>query len=1103
LYSVSYQTPSTFISRDYLSQPVAADGMFGLSGVYLFSPNDTVVFPPSPSATVEVPIETFYANAHGYTAIQYTIEDLNNGVTTTEVIPIDPAVPFQAFSPSLTLGESSFRITASFIPPDGSGLPVSRSPQALSFTTYLGDRGGSSNLYFQNPRVYQDADGSFWFEVVWTKFAPPAPRLEQGTVHEFWVLLGADATQPGVYEERASAGYFQYNEWIQFNAGFLLARNHSYLSAVRNEARSPQMPMRIRERLTALFDPNGIPVSLEQIRNALTPEELRQFSVVYTIQHLHAPTDINRVDTIDTPADDGMFQTNAFAPATREPVIIIPGIMGSRLKQITPLFEREVWPNLETMASDVLFDSWFNVLSLPPNGIPDTESTTRIEPIDVIGKISVVTPNTFSFDYSLSLFTYLENLGYQPGVSLFTFPYDWRLDIQSTSEKLKDIISLATSTSDSSKVNIIAHSMGGLVAKEYIQQFGGASINRLILVGTPNLGAPKAFKILTFGDNLGFQVQLPNSSIINLLHPPTVRDVAQNLPAVYQLLPSQNYFVVDPVNPDFFFYNYYVNDATDVDRNGVRGELDFTQTQELMINQGRNAQLFPFADSLHSSTDNWQGSDFGVQTFNIVGCESATLGQFILQNPLFGFIGKKFRPIYIDGDATVPLRSAESVGSDQTIYYRTQSTPERTEHAWLLTATGMPELIGEILSTGSTALPSYMTTERSGCSLSGFKIEDDSPVELHIYDSQGRHIGPLPNGDIEIGIPGAQYDRFEDEKYAFLPPGDTYQVIFQAVATGSANISIQEVENNVINQTISYFDVPISSPSTTAEFTLTPVLDNLALQLDQNGDGIFETSTSPTSILNAEESLDFTPPQTNATTSGVLGLNNWFTSDVQVTLTAEDLDSSGIFKTEYSLDGGTTWFDYQTPINITQEGTTTILYHSIDRAGNSENINIFDLKIDKTSPEAEIFFDTVLRTLKIMGVDNLSDTQVSQSGKVLTVSDEAGHTLKLTFEKFKQHRKELKADLETLQYDDNPPIKLPETELRYKWSLNKDQTIKELEQNITVAGEFKISAKYSGQKDVTKLMIKKSGDKKPTVQTASGLVIVKLTTELGELDFEF
>ncbi len=54
--------------------------------------------------------------------------------------------------------------------------------------------------------------------------------------------------------------------------------------------------------------------------------------------------------------------------------------------------------------------------------------------------------------------------------------------------RLKELISIAKYKTGKQKVNIIAFSMGGLVARRYIQIFGSEEVDRLILIGTPNHG---------------------------------------------------------------------------------------------------------------------------------------------------------------------------------------------------------------------------------------------------------------------------------------------------------------------------------------------------------------------------------------------------------------------------------------------------------------------------------------------------------------------------------------------------------------------------------------------------------------------------------------
>jgi hypothetical protein len=94
------------------------------------------------------------------------------------------------------------------------------------------------------------------------------------------------------------------------------------------------------------------------------------------------------------------------------------------------------------------------------------------------------------------------------------------------------------------------------------------------------------------------------------------------------------------------------------------------------------------------------------------------------------------------------------------------------------------------------------------------------------------------------------------------------------------------------------------------------------------------------------------PPITAITLSGTEGLNGWYTSDVQVTLTATD-DDSDISSTEYSFDN-TIWTTYTDPFTISTEGTTIVYYRSTDNAGGVETTQTSAINIDKTLPSISI-----------------------------------------------------------------------------------------------------------------------------------------------------
>ena len=60
--------------------------------------------------------------------------------------------------------------------------------------------------------------------------------------------------------------------------------------------------------------------------------------------------------------------------------------------------------------------------------------------------------------------------------------------IENYAIRLKEIIELAMQKTGKGKVVLVAHSMGGLVAREYVDLFGSQNVDKLITVNTPNHG---------------------------------------------------------------------------------------------------------------------------------------------------------------------------------------------------------------------------------------------------------------------------------------------------------------------------------------------------------------------------------------------------------------------------------------------------------------------------------------------------------------------------------------------------------------------------------------------------------------------------------------
>jgi len=780
------------------------------------------------------------------------------------------------------------------------------------------------------------------------------------------------------------------------------------------------------------------------------------------------------------------------------PVVIVPGILGSYLNR-NDNEKTEVWLNLFKMVGPN--DKYLDDLLMSYNGV----SLINIVTSNIIRKISFLKAEKDFFD---GIINELTNDKYKENEDLFTFPYDWRLNNIYNTDLLKDKISQIRNDTGVNEVDIIAHSMGGFLAKQYIKNTKGEFVRKFIDIATPHLGAPKAFKILSFGDNLN----------ISILNSSRVKTITQNFPSIYQLLPSRQYF--DPSNSN---YNYYFYDSADIDNNGVKGKLNYDQTMEFLKNTGRNSYLLGFNNTFHNNLDNWNAADYGVQTTNIVGCGEPTIGKiFTLNKETSG--GYEYALSYITGDQTVPLRSAETLfGAEKTYYVN------GTAHSQLPSVNGVKQLVASLLIGQEFNIASYsnLTEDKSNCSFSGKAISFHSPVEMHIYDENNKHTGPTETGDIENNLEGVTYDIIDGNKFAFLPDGKNYTIKVKATDTGTFNARIKIIKNEKVTQTQYFNQIPLTTLNTNAEIDMQDNQTSFTIQIDQDGDDIFEENIQPSSTLDENQSQDITKPKTEISIKGKKGNNDWHLSNVQITLNAID-DNSGILKTEYSINNGDIWNTYQNPFTISQEGETTILFKSTDKAGNIETEKEIMIKIDKTAPEARIYFDKDKLTLKVEGIDNLTKNpkvsiikinkeedkddkkeekherkhhkQTNKQNIIYKIEDEAGNIASLSFKKLKQERKEIKTALKSIKYNDKL-IKFPKNEIEYKWSLNKkNDTIKTLKQKLKVKKEFTINARYTNK--ITRLGIKEQKGKREKL-ILKEMIIVKLKTNKGKLTYEF
>lgn len=220
------------------------------------------------------------------------------------------------------------------------------------------------------------------------------------------------------------------------------------------------------------------------------------------------------------------------------PVVVIPGIASSNLRN--SITDEEYW-----------FGPWYKVFFSDYSELELAINPQTLEPMPSHLKASGLPRKALWFDFYGSLFDALEDYANyepaQPGTPLegsgrryYKFAYDWRYDNVDTARKLDAFIDQIREDyrDPELKVDLVAHSMGGLVARYYMRygtadvlddnafsvtQAGAAKVDRLIQLGSPNLGSVSALHQLMNG----YQVMLGR------LEPESVA----TMPSTYQLLP--------------------------------------------------------------------------------------------------------------------------------------------------------------------------------------------------------------------------------------------------------------------------------------------------------------------------------------------------------------------------------------------------------------------------------------------------------------------------------------------------------------------------------------------------------------------------------------
>lgn len=275
---------------------------------------------------------------------------------------------------------------------------------------------------------------------------------------------------------------------------------------------------------------------------------------------------------ITTPDLHGIYSRAAREhQASRNPVIVIPGILGTRLEQTGT--NMVVWGAFGGGAADPETPTGASLVALPMReNAALRDLTDDVEPAGVLEAARVT---LLGLPINLAAYAHIlatlgvggyrdEALGQAGAIdygddhyTCFQFGYDWRRDNIENAQRLarfvvekraqvqRDIERRYGVKDAPVKFDIVAHSMGGLVARWFLEYgdadlpadglppitWNGAKyIDRVLIVGTPNAGSAKSLLNLTDGAQFGPIEYAPA--------------ILGTMPSIYQLMPRPRHGAV-------------------------------------------------------------------------------------------------------------------------------------------------------------------------------------------------------------------------------------------------------------------------------------------------------------------------------------------------------------------------------------------------------------------------------------------------------------------------------------------------------------------------------------------------------------------------------
>jgi len=218
-------------------------------------------------------------------------------------------------------------------------------------------------------------------------------------------------------------------------------------------------------------------------------------------------------------------------PPTRDVIVLLPGILGSRLRKDGAT----AWGLGARSLGSLLLSRGGSITEALRLQGDDLHAETLDDGVvaDALLPDLHLIPGVWKVDGYARISRELQAvLGARAGENFFPFPYDWRRFNQASARLLKQrtdawLKGWRERGNTEARLILVAHSMGGLVARYFLEVLGGWKDTRaLITFGTPFRGSLHALDALANGVRKG-----PRGLV-------ELTELARSLSSLYQLLPT-------------------------------------------------------------------------------------------------------------------------------------------------------------------------------------------------------------------------------------------------------------------------------------------------------------------------------------------------------------------------------------------------------------------------------------------------------------------------------------------------------------------------------------------------------------------------------------